>query len=543
MGAGVSKEAGVPLAQEIAEEIRDKLAGHEGVTDVAEWARRNLAWDDPKRRYLVSIESYGSVAQRLSYFRKLLVGRRPAFAHHALSLLMAKGFLHGTALTINFDKLLENAFVEQGLKECQPIRVEDEVRLWRPEKEVDSVFKLHGDYDTHNIANTRDETRSIESYFAKPTADLLRGRGLVVLGSAGHEKSLVDFIQGYLFSEDPQVLARGFRWGIHLGESMPSGLTHSKLESLMLDAVSKGAINAEILTHIGDANRRYQDRRPCAVFPIWGAGNFLHGLIGATGDRWLQERAHLFLDHEMRVRATFEAQGLTEKAIERHLERLKEARRRTSAMEEPPKRPRLAVTASQGPTELRMVYGDIGSQTMMADPEFSGRVRAVVSPEDTTISAGGGVAYALLMKAGPRFILNELAKYGPIDHGTSAVTSAGELPVHYIFHAAALKVDAPGDSYVVDPATIKATVRDVLDKANALKVETIWIPLIGAGVASLPARDSFGAIVDAIGAEARPWLRTIIVVVYDEGILNRHAAAAQVESLLPGASVKVSTVA
>jgi len=47
---------------------------------------------------------------------------------------------------------------------------------------------------------------------------------------------------------------------------------------------------------------------------------------------------------------------------------------------------------------------------MMSDPAFSGMRRAVVSPEDTTVSAGGGVALRLLTLAGPRYLLNELTK-------------------------------------------------------------------------------------------------------------------------------------
>nr|BFE86898.1 hypothetical protein GCM10020093_094990 [Planobispora longispora] len=379
----------MPLAGEISQDIREKFLSTSPVPDPDAWARQYLKWDDLRVRYRTCVERYGSAEDRVTYFRQLLSGKRPAFAHHALAMLMADGVLYGTALTTNFDKLLEHAFTEQGFKECQAIRAAEEIEFWNQEQDRNYVFKLHGDYDTHNILNTRMETYSINEYFVEPSRSLFRGRGLLIIGSAGNEDSVVDFIKRIVVSDDRRVLARR-AVGVYVGEHMPPGISDEASAELVRDAVQDGAVNRQMVELLADANDRFRDRRPCSVFPVWGTGNFFLRLIDALDRPWLKRTAQLFLDHEMRLRSTFSAQGLSEAAIERHLSRLRQARRingSVSGVEQPPKVAVTAVSPADG-VEVRLVYGDISSSAMMTAPEFSGRIRAVVSPEDTSVSAG-----------------------------------------------------------------------------------------------------------------------------------------------------------
>jgi hypothetical protein len=198
LGAGLSREAGVPLADEICTKIRHELALSETQPD-DEWARDKLNWDRPELRYSTCLEKYGTAASRVDYFRRLLKGVSPSFAHHALTLLMANDVLHPSALTTNFDKLIEKSFVEQNIRECQSIRMSEEAVFWGQERDKCYLLKLHGDYDTHNILSTREETRSIDDdFFTDIAARLLLGRGLLALGSAGNEESINKFVEKLL---------------------------------------------------------------------------------------------------------------------------------------------------------------------------------------------------------------------------------------------------------------------------------------------------------------------------------------------------------
>ena len=175
----------------------------------------------------------------------------------------------------------------------------------------------------------------------------------------------------------------------------------------------------------------------------------------------------------------------------------------------------------------------------MSSKDFGTGRRAVVSPEDTYISAGGGVAFGLLKKAGAPLILNELSKLSPVPQRSVAVTSGGYLPVEYIFHAAALRID-DGPRYVVSRDDVQATTDAVLGKALALEVGVVWMPLLGAGVASLSAAESLQGICDAIRAIASrvdevAGTLTIVVVIYKERLLPRHNVATILTETLTGA--------
>src|SRR5262245_10263246 len=86
VGAGVSMEAEVIGADGICADIRKRLMEADSTWDAAK-TDRALKWNDPKRRYPTCLKTFGGASQRVEYFRGLLAGKRPCFAHHALALL------------------------------------------------------------------------------------------------------------------------------------------------------------------------------------------------------------------------------------------------------------------------------------------------------------------------------------------------------------------------------------------------------------------------------------------------------------------------
>jgi O-acetyl-ADP-ribose deacetylase (regulator of RNase III) len=123
-------------------------------------------------------------------------------------------------------------------------------------------------------------------------------------------------------------------------------------------------------------------------------------------------------------------------------------------------------------TTFRVTYGDITQ--LVAD--------AVVSSDDNYLSMGGGVSYALLT-AGGESIRVEARKHIPLKIGDVVVTSAGNLPAKYIFHAVTIDytkmISASEDS--IRSATLKS-----MQLADTLGVKTIAFPALGTGVASFP---------------------------------------------------------
>jgi O-acetyl-ADP-ribose deacetylase (regulator of RNase III) len=126
-----------------------------------------------------------------------------------------------------------------------------------------------------------------------------------------------------------------------------------------------------------------------------------------------------------------------------------------------------------------------------------------------------------------------LAKMAPIKQGSVAVTSGGDLPVHYIFHAAALKIGVNAE-YAVSRDDVSRTMKAALDLASALEVAALWVPLMGAGVASLGQGQSLRGILEAIAQAKKKQQRsmTVIVVIYKESEFHRNEVLRCVRSAL-----------
>jgi len=541
LGAGASAEAGVKTAWQICSAIHDELLKAQPFSNskkqgqIKKWENTILNWNEPTLRYVSCIKAaYPSLPTRIEYFRKMLRGVAPSFCHQAVALLSTHRYFRNTCLTTNFDKLLENAFTQQGTVECQAIRTEEEIKYRARTEDRHYIIKLHGDYDTNNILNTDDETVSINEAIQNVVYTTLEDVGLVVIGTAGYEKSIhtmFDNLSNKALKEG-KVLRYGLLWGIYMGPSKPQNLTKAKLESLVQDQINKGEISRDIKRMIERAN----SINPLfCFFPVWGAGNFMLDLIKDTENKSLIGAAELYLDRKMRLRHLFRKANLSEEAINKHISSLDRKRTLPLISEDNRSLPECVYTASSNRTriEIRLIYGDITSRTFMGGKEFQEVGRAIISPEDTFISAGGGVAEALLKKAGPEYILNETAKFAPIEQGTIAVTSAGKLPAHYIFHAAAIKI-TPNASYIVTKQSVYSSIMDALQKASALKIGALWVPLMGTGVATLNPKQALESILEAI----RDWKdhkkkgMIIMIFIHKDSVLSRFVAYRSMKRIL-----------
>lgn len=559
LGAGASAEAGVKTAWEICNDIRNELKIIEGFTadtqdratkqKLRKWEADLLKWNDPTLKYSACIRAgYPSEPERIRYFRDLLQGSEPSFCHHAIALLTSRRYFKNTCLTTNFDKLVENSYIRQGSIECQPIRSDTEAEnYWEDDRYY--IIKLHGDYDTYNILNTQKETTRINDSFLHRVERVLQDAGLIVIGAAGFEKS-VHTMFDYLWNKaqhERQVLRYGLYWGVYMGSSKPTNLSTSKMKELLRKRVQEDRVvsrDIESLIENMDSDKSY-----FCFFPIWGAGNFFFDLIREADqeDSGLFKTAELYMDRTMRLRHTFqEKAGLSQEAINKHIAELDKKRTlpKLSDSDGPQPESVYKAVSTASALEIRVLYGDISHRKFMQNEEFwpsatnnpSPKRLAIVSPEDTLITAGGGVAEILLRKAGTQFILNEMVKLSPVKQEAIAVTSAGNLPLHYIFHAAAIEVAEvnKGVSYSVSEKSVYNTVVNILNKALALEVGYIWLPLLATGVAGLKFKQSLDNVVSAIKDwEAINQTRIVIMIfIFKEGLLPRNEVFESLKRIL-----------
>ena len=538
-GAGLSAEAGVPTANQICNDIAktqlriNQIKGNPDLKSPAceRWLIEKLAWDRPDEKYAKSIRfQYPAAAARAEFFRQTLAGIRPSFAHHGAAILMSAKIIGRTCFTTNFDKLLETAFVNQGTHECQAIRTPNELQYWRSDPERCFCMKLHGDYDTHNTLNTSEETVRFEDSLRDHGYDRLRNRGLVVIGLAGYEKSVYSFFEELTSDQhlSKGVLDKGLLWGIHIGPKPLESLDSDEICERVHQAIESGNVGPEIKKLMA---RRGGRDSPFSFFPIFGAGQFFMDLIETTNTTGLIGRAEPLLDHEMRLRRVFRSANLSPSRVEQHIRNLKSTQMSSFNTEGNPGYVERAFELKALDKEVWFAYGDISERSYLGHKRFSEGIRAVVSSDDTFLSVGGGVAVAIARKAGMRSLLHEVSKFVPVPHGESRVTSAGDLPVHYVFHAATIEVTET--DYVVTEEDVRQTFRDILRQSVSLGVCTLSVPLLGAGVAGLSPEESFRGLLrgykDLLG-ESVP--KTVVFVAFREAQLARAFAREEIGKLL-----------
>jgi O-acetyl-ADP-ribose deacetylase (regulator of RNase III) len=155
-------------------------------------------------------------------------------------------------------------------------------------------------------------------------------------------------------------------------------------------------------------------------------------------------------------------------------------------------------TYQAGRSTLTIEFGDI--TTSDAD--------VLVSSDDTYVTMGGGVSAAIL-RAGGQSILIDAAKKVPCTVGDVVVTSAGSLRAKHIFHAITLGNTTASPKRIIATATKKC-----LELLDALALQSIAFPAVGAGVARFAYEDVAATMAEVMVQHLRSGARPISASIY-----------------------------
>jgi O-acetyl-ADP-ribose deacetylase (regulator of RNase III) len=106
-------------------------------------------------------------------------------------------------------------------------------------------------------------------------------------------------------------------------------------------------------------------------------------------------------------------------------------------------------------------------------------VDAIVNAANSALVLGTGVAGAIRERGGPS-IQSECDATGPIEVGDAAVTGAGDLPAHYVIHAAGM---SPGGQATEE--SVRSCARRSFELASERGCSSVAVPAIGAGIGGL----------------------------------------------------------
>ena len=107
-------------------------------------------------------------------------------------------------------------------------------------------------------------------------------------------------------------------------------------------------------------------------------------------------------------------------------------------------------------------------------------VDAIANAANTQLRHGGGVAGAISRAGGPA-VQAESDERAPIGLGEALETTAGEMPAHWVIHAATMELGGPTSAEIIRKATAST-----LAKADELGVKSLALVAFGTGVGGFP---------------------------------------------------------
>lgn len=107
-------------------------------------------------------------------------------------------------------------------------------------------------------------------------------------------------------------------------------------------------------------------------------------------------------------------------------------------------------------------------------------VDAIANAANTELMHGGGVAGAIA-RAGGDEVNRESREKAPIGLGEAVETTAGEMPSHWVIHAATMELGGPTSADIIRRATA-ATLR----RADELGARSLALVAFGTGVGGFP---------------------------------------------------------
>lgn len=191
LGSGISRAANIPTGWEITEDLIQRLAAlrkEKCEPDPETWYREKFGKEPDYSKLLEELAKTKTERQQLlrSYFEPNSANnegdKRPTKAHKAIASLVAKGFIK-VIITTNFDRLLENALDELGIKPTV-ISTPDQINGALPltQNKNCQILKIHGDYQDSRIRNTPSELEKYPDKFNKMLGQIFDEYGLIVCG-------------------------------------------------------------------------------------------------------------------------------------------------------------------------------------------------------------------------------------------------------------------------------------------------------------------------------------------------------------------------
>ncbi|HCG5519567.1 TPA: SIR2 family protein [Vibrio parahaemolyticus] len=198
LGAGASVTSDVKPAKKLIEEWR---TAYSDMYDEGERELDKQYWYDKPQEYSVLFEMlYDQPSQRREFIESCIENATPSWGYiYLVNLLKNRHF--NTIFTTNFDDLVNEACYTFS-DSLRPLVCahDSSINSVRLTSDRPKIIKLHGDFLFDNIKNTVRELESLETNMREKFRQYASEFGLIVVGYAGNDRSVMDTLNTLLFT-------------------------------------------------------------------------------------------------------------------------------------------------------------------------------------------------------------------------------------------------------------------------------------------------------------------------------------------------------
>lgn len=219
MGAGCSITSGInsgsQLINDWKKEIIEYADDYDESIELDEYFEKQN-WFDERNAYSSLFEKrYDLQRQRRAFVENEVANKNPSIGYAYLVKLIENDYFNAI-FTTNFDDLLNEAFYRFSNERPIVCAHDSAIASVTVTSKRPKIIKLHGDYLFEDIKSTLRETESLEGNMKNKFIEFSKDYGLIVVGYAGNDRSIMDILSFLLKKEE--FFKNGIYWCIRKGD-------------------------------------------------------------------------------------------------------------------------------------------------------------------------------------------------------------------------------------------------------------------------------------------------------------------------------------
>ena len=219
IGAGCSVTSGIKSGSQLIDiwkkEIIENVDDYDKDSNIENYLEKQNWYDERNPYYSLFEKRYDLQRQRRAFVENEVSRGNPSIGYAYLVKLIENNYFNAI-FTTNFDDLLNESFYRFSNVRPVVCAHDSAITSITVTSKRPKIIKLHGDYLFEDIKSTLRETESLEGNMKNKFIEFSKDYGLIVVGYAGNDRSIMDILTFLLKKEE--FFKNGIYWCVRNGD-------------------------------------------------------------------------------------------------------------------------------------------------------------------------------------------------------------------------------------------------------------------------------------------------------------------------------------